>query len=414
MGGIRYPFAMNWSKRARAESRIHEMSWLDKIAYLVKYLYRPEPGASALVLERFQEQASLFNKLPAPASSSSPTASLGFLGDLMWIRKNWGHFLPPSTLARLRRLDGLVGNLETVVSERIPVKEFWPDLFFFNSDPRLLTSFRGTEGKTLFAALSFANNHTFDHGDQGARDTLAFLAREGIPQSGLSEAGSPRWIEFNRGGIRFGFYAATFGLNDPAPLKKTSLQLNQIPGIAPDRPGITPNLSEARQALAEMEKSGIEVKILSLHWGHEFEFYPTERMMNAARELVGAGADLIVGSHPHVPQPPEVLLVNGYAPEIETKARVKGAGRARKALVFYSLGNFASAMFTPYCRLATLWPVSFYRFDAGIEWRLEPAEFFYNHSTNGGRELLPLADYALTEAETRKIERLINPLRIAP
>lgn len=402
---------MSFSQRARAEGRIHEMSWVDKFAYLVKYLFRPEPGASSLVLERYRHQASLLKSLPRPALA--PAATLGFMGDLMWIRKNWGNFLPPPTLDRLRRLDGLVGNLETVVSSSFPVKELWPDLFFFNSDPRLVTSFRSKEGKNLFAALSFANNHTLDHGDQGARDTLAFLANEGIPQSGIAEPGGRRWVEFSRGGIRFGFYAATFGLNDQTLLKSTTLQLNQIPGIAPDRPGAEPDLSEARQALGDMDKAGIEVKILSLHWGHEFEFYPTERLMSAARELVAAGGDIIVGSHPHVPQPPEVLLVNGYAPAIETKARAAGAGRPRKALIFYSLGNFASAMFTPYCRLATLWPLSFYRGDAGIDWRLEQAEFFYNRSTGGGRELLPLADYALTEAETRKIERLLGPLRIA-
>jgi poly-gamma-glutamate synthesis protein (capsule biosynthesis protein) len=386
------------------------MSWADKVSYLVKYLFRPQRHAAPSVLERFQAQASLKRALPSPAVA--PAATLGFLGDLMWIRKNWARFLPPPTLDRLRRLDGLVGNLETVVSERLPVKELWPDLIFFNADPRLVTSFRSTSGKNLFAALSFANNHTLDHGDQGARDTLAFLEREGIPQSGAAEPGGRRWVEFQRGGIRFGFYAATFGLNDQSLLQATALQLNHIPRMAPDDPATEPDLSEARRALAEMAEGGIETKILCLHWGHEFEFYPTDRQMRAARELVAAGADIIVGSHPHVPQPPEILLVNDYAPAVETAARVNGPGRARKAVVFYSLGNFASAMFTAYCRLATLWPVSFYRSDSGVEWRLENPEFFYNRSSGGGRELMPLEEYALTQAESRKIERLLAPLRI--
>lgn len=386
------------------------MNVVDKISYLVKYFFCPETGAAPSVHDRFLEQSTLRRALPS--SAESPLATLGFLGDLMWIRRNWGNFLPSSTLNRLRRLDGLVGNLETVVSERIPVNEFWPDLFLFNSDPRLVSSFSSAEGRSLFAALSFANNHTFDHGEKGARDTLDFLAREGIPQSGIAEQSGRSWVEFRRGGVRFGFYAATFGLNDHRPLLSSALRLNQIPGIAPDRPGITPNLSEARLALGEMEKAGIEVKILSLHWGHEFEFFPTDRQMHAARELVAAGADIIVGSHPHVPQPPEILLVNNYAPAVKTKARVEGPGRARKALVLYSLGNFASAMFTPYCRLATLWPVSFFRNASGVDWRAENPEFFYNRNAHGGRELLPLGDYALTEAETRKIERLLAPLRI--
>jgi poly-gamma-glutamate synthesis protein (capsule biosynthesis protein) len=402
--------AMNWSQRARAEGRIHEMSWADKAAYLVKYLLRPETSAPPSVRARFGEQAPLRRALP---SCPEPAlATLGFLGDLMWIRRNWGEFLAPSTLARLRALDGLVGNLETVVSRRLPVNEFWPDLFLFNSDARLLTSFSRESGKSLFAALSFANNHTLDHGDQGARDTLALLASLDIPQSGIGEPGSNRWVEFSRGGIRFGFYAATFGLNDQSLLSTTTLQLNQISGIAPDHPAVEPDLGEARESLAEMEEAGIEVKILCLHWGHEFEFYPTDRLMKAGRDLVSAGADIIVGSHPHVPQPPEILLVNGYEPAIQTTARVEGPGRARKGLVFYSLGNFASAMFTPYCRLATLWPISFHRGKGGVDWQLQSPEFFYNRSVRGGRELLPLSDYALPAAESRKIELLLNLLRI--
>jgi hypothetical protein len=401
---------MNWSQRARAEGRIHEMNWVDKLSYLVKYLFRPEMDAAPAVRELYRGQASVHKLLEPPASP--PVATLGFLGDLMWIRKNWASFLPAATLARLRRLDGLVGNLETVVSERIPVNELWPDLFFFNSDPRLVTSFHSNEGKSLFAALSFANNHTLDHGDQGARDTLSFLAREGIPQSGIAEPGQRRWVEFQRGGIRFGFYAATFGLNDQSLLKTTSLQLNQAPRMAPENPATEPDLNEAKQALAQMQSAGIEMKIISLHWGHEFEFYPSERQMRAARELVRAGADILVGSHPHVPQPPEIILVNGYAPSVDAAAHLEGPGRARKALVFYSLGNFASAMFTSYCRLATLWPVSFYRDEGGVDWRLENPEFFFNRNSRGGRELLPLEEYALTEAQTQKIGRLLAPLRI--
>ena len=79
-----------------------------------------------------------------------------------------------------------------------------------------------------------------------------------------------------------------------------------------------------------MEQEGVDVKIISLHWGHEFETYPTSSQCALAETLVRAGADVVAGSHPHVPQPPEVFLVNGYASSLKTEvAPLECRGRPR-------------------------------------------------------------------------------------
>jgi hypothetical protein len=383
---------MNFFLRGRAEGRIQEMSMLDKIAYLVKYCAQPEMKADASVMARFERQKSLLPHFLAPPSPGD--ARLGFVGDLMWIRRNWDACVPAPVLRRLCGLDGLVGNLETVISENIPVNEFWPDLFRFNSDPRLVSSFQREDGSSLFGALSFANNHTLDHGDGGALDTLHFLKSQAIPVSGITPKDGRKWTAFSRKGISFGFYAATFGLNDPSLLTGSALHLN-----------LTNDFAEAEQALQEMES--LDVKIVSLHWGHEFEPYPTPRQTALAEALVKAGADIVAGSHPHIPQPPEIFLVNGYGSSLKLDGvALKGHGKPRKAIIFYSLGNFLSAMFTAPCRLGTLWKLSFRREPEGVDWALEPPEFFYSASHKGGRKLVPLADAPLSSRARARIRRI--------
>jgi hypothetical protein len=393
----------------------------EKVAYLWKYFLSPRCTAAPAIAQHFAEQKRLQSYLSANDEvTPAGGAHLGFVGDLMWLRNGWGGFLGPETLARLRRLDAVLGNLESVISTRLPVVERWPDLFRYNSDPRLVTSFRREDGGTLFGALSLANNHVLDQGDQGARDTLAFLADLGIPVSGAGEKGGSQWCEFTREGIRFGFYAAGFGLNDHTLAGLSELELNLLPGLAPERPGLAPDLGPALRALEAMGRAGVDVKIVYLHWGFEYELYPSFGMMKAARALVAAGADFLFGSHPHLLQPMEVLFVNGFEERYPAAARealpalraegqslLRGAkGPARQACVLYSLGNFATAMYTFYCRVGALAGVKFYRDGRGcVRFTLPELELFYNVPPGRDRlrEILPLDPAPLpSRAESKK------------
>ena len=69
-----------------------------------------------------------------------------------------------------------------------------------------------------------------------------------------------------------------------------------------------------------------------MHWGNEYQRVPSDRQRDLAKKLIDLGANIIIGSHPHVIQPAEIM---------ETE---KGAG-----LVFYSLGNFISNQRDRYC-----------------------------------------------------------------
>jgi poly-gamma-glutamate synthesis protein (capsule biosynthesis protein) len=79
--------------------------------------------------------------------------------------------------------------------------------------------------------------------------------------------------------------------------------------------------------------------VVSVHWGNEYQHLPTKRQRDLARALVAAGCDVILGHHPHVLQPVELLEAEG-----------------RTALVAYSLGNFISNQDRMY--RADLFPVA--------------------------------------------------------
>jgi hypothetical protein len=85
---------------------------------------------------------------------------------------------------------------------------------------------------------------------------------------------------------------------------------------------------------------------------------------------VQAGADIILGHHSHLVQPMEILRVNDAGADAPSAAHVQAVGRRRKALVCYSLGNFATTMLTAPCRTGLLVEVNLWRGSAGVEWSL--------------------------------------------
>jgi poly-gamma-glutamate synthesis protein (capsule biosynthesis protein) len=98
------------------------------------------------------------------------------------------------------------------------------------------------------------------------------------------------------------------------------------------------DLEPALQAVREA-RSQADLVVVSIHWGNEYQHQPTKRQRDIAHALVTAGGDVILGHHPHVLQPVELLDAGG-----------------RKVLVAYSLGNFISNQDRMY--RADLFPVT--------------------------------------------------------
>ncbi len=160
-----------------------------------------------------------------------------------------------------------------------------------------------------FDALSLANNHTYDAGDVGLRQSSGALRAAGIAPLGVGEADKQPAIR-RIGGLKVALLAASgvAGARDPAA------DATAIP-----RAG----LDEALLAAVRLAAGRADVTVVVVHWGDEYAPTGSQMQRAWAERLVAAGADLIVGAHPHVVQPFAVVAAGG-----------------RSGLVLYSLGNF--------------------------------------------------------------------------
>ena len=213
------------------------------------------------------------------------------------------------------------GNLETPVA---PTTGRPGVPFQFNAPAALPAALRASG----FTVLSTANNHAFDQGPRGVRETLDRLRAEQLLAVGSGEdrVRAETTQILDRQGLKVAFLGFTDIFN---------VDLNRRAAEPWVRPlDLEPALAAVREA-----RGRADLVVVSVHWGNEYQRQPTKRQRDIARRLVEAGCDLVLGHHPHVLQPAEILEAGG-----------------RKALVAYSLGNFISNMDRMY--RADLFPVA--------------------------------------------------------
>jgi len=213
------------------------------------------------------------------------------------------------------------GNLETPVA---PTTGRAGVPFQFNAPATLPAALRASG----FTVLSTANNHAFDQGFKGVRETLDRLRAEQLVAVGSGEdrprAEALQIVE--RQGLKVAFLGFTDIFNVDLNRRATE-------------PWVRPLDLEPAVAAVREARSCADLVVVSVHWGNEYQRQPTKRQRDIAKRLVEAGCDLLLGHHSHVLQPAEIVDTGG-----------------RKALVAYSLGNFISNQDRMY--RADLFPVA--------------------------------------------------------
>ena len=218
------------------------------------------------------------------------TAQLLFVGDVMLSRAvgelsrakgdpNFPFALASSTL---RAADLTFGNLEGPISDKGANQG---SEYSFRAAPTGAGALR-TAG---FKVMSVANNHIWDYGAPALTQTLDLLKQGGMRPVGAGrnaeEANQPVRIVVR--GNRIVFLAYT-------NLYPESLQAStSTPGISKF------DLGEIKKTIRRVRR-GADVVVVSLHFGEEYRMSATLAQKQIAHELVNAGADLIVGHHPHV------------------------------------------------------------------------------------------------------------------
>ena len=242
------------------------------------------------------------------AHASSGDASLIFVGDIM-VAETPGELIargedPFQTFAALLSShDVRIGNLECVVATTGTAEE---KPYTFRADPRTLPVL-----KRHFDAVSLANNHSGDFGKAAFAEQLALMDTAGLPYFGggrdATAAHAP-WI-VERNGVRI----ALLGYVE---FKPRSFEADASrPGVAWS--GEDDDVIEDIIAARRVHRADIVIPFM--HWGWEDEPDPSPRLRAFARRMIDAGADMVVGGHPHVTQ---------------------GAEYYRGKPIIYSLGNF--------------------------------------------------------------------------
>jgi poly-gamma-glutamate capsule biosynthesis protein CapA/YwtB (metallophosphatase superfamily) len=162
--------------------------------------------------------------------------------------------------------------------------------------------------------VSVANNHTLDYGRQAFAETMENLAKHGLEYVGggasVAEAHEPKVLECETMKVAFLAYDAL--------AEEGVFPRSDVPGIAHVDPELVrKGVRKARQMA--------DAVVVYFHWGVEGAYAANERQGSIAHVAADAGADLIIGSHPHV-----VQNVAEYTPP----------GSRKRVPIVYSLGNF--------------------------------------------------------------------------
>ncbi len=175
----------------------------------------------------------------------------------------------------------------------------------FRMHPRFLSALTGAG----IDVVSIANNHIYDFGRVGLFDTISYLDSVGIRHVGAGR---------NRTEARTPVVVST---NDKSVALLAYYGGSEAPKATSRKPGVADRDIETIQAdIAKLKlQNPAAYIVVNLHWGTEKATIPDQEQIEFAHEVIDAGADLIIGHHPHV---------------------LQGIEKYKSGVIVYSLGNF--------------------------------------------------------------------------
>lgn len=271
--------------------------------------------ADVLQDEAYMEEHNIYAK----EAFSEEYVTLLFAGDILFdpnysvmakVLQNGGDIgngIAPDLIGEMQSADIMMLNNEFAYSDRgapTPEKQF---TFRARPDSVAYLTDMGVD------IVSLANNHAYDYGEQALLDSLQILQAEGIPYVGAGvneqEASAPVYFIIND--MKIAFISAT---------QIERLDNPDTKGATETSPGVFRcfNGEKLMQTVAQAKEES-DFVVVYIHWGTENQEETDWLQNKQAPELVEAGADLIIGDHPHILQ--RIEIIDGVP-------------------VIYSLGNF--------------------------------------------------------------------------
>jgi poly-gamma-glutamate capsule biosynthesis protein CapA/YwtB (metallophosphatase superfamily) len=253
--------------------------------------------------------------LRTPGQTPPRPTKVTVVGDVMLGRRVAGAAALRPLQRRLAAADLTLGNLESTLSQAGPPRQGDDS---FGAPPSVLHGL----GAAGFDAVSLANNHTGDYGEEALLDTAALL--KGPVRSfgaGRSLREANRAFVTTVNGVRFGVLG--FNAIGETP-RATATSAGALSVRMPPRTGPLDagDLAHVMRLVSRLDRR-VDVVLVLPHWGTQYTHVPEPVQSLVGRRLVDAGADLVVGGHPHW---------------------VQGMEAYDGAVIAHSLGNFVFDM----------------------------------------------------------------------
>ena len=239
-----------------------------------------------------------------------------------------------------------------------------------------------------FDVLTTANNHCLDTGLPGLIRTIDTVRARGFYQTGTYKSPEdfqkPLIIEAN--GIKVGVIAYTHGVG----------RENTVSPAVYSYSVRVWRKADYQKDVQACRDAGAQIVIACVHWGKEFSKAPVEEVRTAAKKMLEAGVDVILGSHPHVVQPIEIMEAD------------RADGTKARCAVAYSLGNFISNQRSEYTCCGIVFRLTLQEDEQG---RFQIKQMGYvptyvNRDKNyKGYRVLPIAEYILDPSKQKTLDR---------
>lgn len=245
----------------------------------------------------------------------------------------------------------------------------------FKSPPQLAASLKAVG----FDLINTASNHSMDGMKGGITRTLDVLEMNGLDHVGTYRSQEER--DANNGilvkdinGISVAFLSYTYGTN-AIPITGFEYAVNLFFNDYLDT--LTEiNYDRLRADMAAARDLSTDIILVQMHWGLEYETQPKDYQIELADFIFKEGADIIIGGHPHVPEPMELRHV------------VDNEGNEKTGFIVYSLGNFVSCQEDKYTDLTAA-------LNLQIQKNLDTGETYLRNVSYAPLMMIDLNDYGV-------------------
>ena len=178
----------------------------------------------------------------------------------------------------------------------------------FNSPDEVIDSLRDTG----IDVVNYANNHIYDYDDEGLQRTIEITKEKGLDVLGIKSTEEEKsYLVKEVDGVKIGFASYVFetaAVNGYKTINSNPVSINSENLINTfNYNDLESFYNRIASEISAMKAEGVEFIIASMHWGEEYNTYIEATQNEIAKKLNELGVDIILGGHPHVIQPYEII-----------------------------------------------------------------------------------------------------------